>query len=519
MSAHEEEQLILAGINKLLERVGIDAKPIKSFEELRKSASSMFVAIFEGMFQVRKEDIVRKPTVLNDYARNAQVVIDALDGEILHMNLDHVTGHAVAKGETVAIRNLVDIFIGISDMVIKLRSREQERDSLDSSPAERARGKKPVPRGVRPKSAPGGTVNASSSAAARGGRKNTARGPRSYPTSTVRTPSSTLRTRDGRRSSKDASKRPAKKVRKKYPRQPMLSQALLELEARKLQEYDNEQQQRVQNEQEQQQQNQQQQQQQPQQQAGGDDDISAEQPSIAVYDEIPAEIYAKELAAKAVYKRVKKERKVQLKQKRIDVSPLSKLPGVDSYLKLALQSLRRNIYDEQKEHADIAHAYYSFNNSVHSEKVRRIRQGRTQESLNSRQAQQKMLYSKLYERAAIAQLTNDACINSLMVQQHERLTQQERSAALKAEERALAALLKSVETSYEERLCGMVDKLAVVEDEKDVSHSQYRQAFAALLNAEDWSCSNYANTTGKSISTSQQQQSAPISAFQARMKH
>eukprot|EP00953_Heterococcus_sp_UTEX-ZZ885_P027221 14630-Heterococcus_DN1.PRE.1 len=371
MSAHEEEQLILAGINKLLERVGIDAKPIKSFEELRKSASSMFVAIFEGMFQVRKEDIVRKPTVLNDYARNAQVVIDALDGEILHMNLDHVTGHAVAKGETVAIRNLVDIFIGISDMVIKLRSREQERDSLDSSPAERARGKKPVPRGVRPKSAPGGTVNASSSAAARGGRKNTARGPRSYPTSTVRTPSSTLRTRDGRRSSKDASKRPAKKVRKKYPRQPMLSQALLELEARKLQEYDNEQQQRVQNEQEQQQQNQQQQQQQPQQQAGGDDDISAEQPSIAVYDEIPAEIYAKELAAKAVYKRVKKERKVQLKQKRIDVSPLSKLPGVDSYLKLALQSLRRNIYDEQKEHADIAHAYYSFNNSVHSEKVRR----------------------------------------------------------------------------------------------------------------------------------------------------
>jgi Domain of unknown function (DUF5745) len=286
MSAHEEEQLILAGINKLLERVGIDAKPIKSFEELRKSASSMFVAIFEGMFQVRKEDIVRKPTVLNDYARNAQVVIDALDGEILHMNLDHVTGHAVAKGETVAIRNLVDIFIGISDMVIKLRSREQERGSVDSSPVERPRGKKPVPRGARPKSAPVGTVNASSSAAARGNRKNTARGSRSYPTSTVRNANSTLRTKDGRRSSKDASKRPAKKVRKKYPRQPMLSQALLELEARKLQEYDNEQQQKQQ---------QQQQQQQSQQQAGGDDDASGEQPSVVaydevVYDEIPAEV-------------------------------------------------------------------------------------------------------------------------------------------------------------------------------------------------------------------------------------
>ncbi|CAN0557707.1 unnamed protein product, partial [Ectocarpus sp. 8 AP-2014] len=39
--------------NTLLNRVGISAKPINSFEELRKSASSMFVAIFEAMFQVR----------------------------------------------------------------------------------------------------------------------------------------------------------------------------------------------------------------------------------------------------------------------------------------------------------------------------------------------------------------------------------------------------------------------------------------------------------------------------------
>lgn len=41
-----------ASINTLLNRVGISAKPINSFEELRKSASSMFVAIFEAMFQV-----------------------------------------------------------------------------------------------------------------------------------------------------------------------------------------------------------------------------------------------------------------------------------------------------------------------------------------------------------------------------------------------------------------------------------------------------------------------------------
>lgn len=43
---------VQASINTLLDRVGISAKPISSFEELRKSASSMFVAIFEAMFQV-----------------------------------------------------------------------------------------------------------------------------------------------------------------------------------------------------------------------------------------------------------------------------------------------------------------------------------------------------------------------------------------------------------------------------------------------------------------------------------
>lgn len=48
-----------ASINTLLNRVGISAKPINSFEELRKSASSMFVAIFEAMFQVRQVEFSR----------------------------------------------------------------------------------------------------------------------------------------------------------------------------------------------------------------------------------------------------------------------------------------------------------------------------------------------------------------------------------------------------------------------------------------------------------------------------
>ncbi|CAM9724565.1 unnamed protein product [Ectocarpus sp. 4 AP-2014] len=118
-----EEGFILASINTLLNRVGISAKPINSFEELRKSASSMFVAIFEAMFQVRQRGVVRKPAHVHNYVHNAQMVVDALAGPILNMDLSHITGEAIVRGDTVAIRNLVDIFMGISEVVIKRQAR------------------------------------------------------------------------------------------------------------------------------------------------------------------------------------------------------------------------------------------------------------------------------------------------------------------------------------------------------------------------------------------------------------
>lgn len=44
---------LLSRTNELLQRVGINALPIPSLEELQQSASSMFVAVFEAIFQVR----------------------------------------------------------------------------------------------------------------------------------------------------------------------------------------------------------------------------------------------------------------------------------------------------------------------------------------------------------------------------------------------------------------------------------------------------------------------------------
>ena len=62
MEQTKEEFFILHSTNDLLAAVGIDAKPIVKFSELQKCASSMFVAIFEAMFQVRLGGIGREPS-------------------------------------------------------------------------------------------------------------------------------------------------------------------------------------------------------------------------------------------------------------------------------------------------------------------------------------------------------------------------------------------------------------------------------------------------------------------------
>ena len=118
-----EESVILSNTNALLRAVGIDTKPMSAFEELRKSASSMFVAIFEAMFNRTLAGVERQPTHTGDYVLNAQHVIDALAGSILHMPLAHITGESIVRGESAAIINLIDIFMLISDEWNRRRAR------------------------------------------------------------------------------------------------------------------------------------------------------------------------------------------------------------------------------------------------------------------------------------------------------------------------------------------------------------------------------------------------------------
>jgi len=93
-----------------LSAVGITTKKITSMMELTRVASSMFVAVFEALFHVRLEGIIRSPHTKEDYEINVQRVIDGL-GEQINMNLQHIPGQAIVQGDLRALSNLVHIFV------------------------------------------------------------------------------------------------------------------------------------------------------------------------------------------------------------------------------------------------------------------------------------------------------------------------------------------------------------------------------------------------------------------------
>ncbi len=103
---------LLSNTNKLLLAVGITAKTINSIEELTRVASSMFVAIFESLFHTRIDGIIRNPTSKTDYEENAQLVVDNLSDQI-QMDLKHITGESIVKGDLRALSNLVHILVRI----------------------------------------------------------------------------------------------------------------------------------------------------------------------------------------------------------------------------------------------------------------------------------------------------------------------------------------------------------------------------------------------------------------------
>jgi hypothetical protein len=97
-------------VNDLLRAVGIATKKITSMKELTRVASSMFVAVFEAMFQVRLEGIIRSPHSKEDYEVNVQRVIDGL-GQRIGLDLGYLPGKGIVNGDVRALSNLISIFV------------------------------------------------------------------------------------------------------------------------------------------------------------------------------------------------------------------------------------------------------------------------------------------------------------------------------------------------------------------------------------------------------------------------
>lgn len=123
------EKDILVNVRWLLDYVRMDAKPILSFADVRRNASSIIVAISEEMLEIWSDSIIRKPFKKRHYIHNAQVVINTLHKELkLKTSLDHVTGEAIARGDRIAIRNLVDLFLGLTHYLEQQQGKENNGD-------------------------------------------------------------------------------------------------------------------------------------------------------------------------------------------------------------------------------------------------------------------------------------------------------------------------------------------------------------------------------------------------------
>lgn len=104
--------------NELLRRIVGDHAPFSNEDDLQESASSMFVAIFETMMDIRLKQVHREPEFSWQYGENAQSVIDGLSHK-LGLGLDHIDSGLIAEGDLDHIGALVEVFLvaaGYDDM-------------------------------------------------------------------------------------------------------------------------------------------------------------------------------------------------------------------------------------------------------------------------------------------------------------------------------------------------------------------------------------------------------------------
>ncbi|KDO30328.1 hypothetical protein SPRG_05039 [Saprolegnia parasitica CBS 223.65] len=124
---------LLEETNALLRLTGFGDRTFKTVPELVASVSSMSVALYERLFELRLENVVREPKTLADYSENAQRVVDALAAAMLSDDLADVTGANVCAGDLAAIRDLVRVLTHVYQMLRRSQRNDHASSESDHS--------------------------------------------------------------------------------------------------------------------------------------------------------------------------------------------------------------------------------------------------------------------------------------------------------------------------------------------------------------------------------------------------
>ncbi|OQR87863.1 hypothetical protein THRCLA_10430 [Thraustotheca clavata] len=121
--------VVLQETNALLRLTGFGDRIFRALDELVASVSSMSVALFERLFDLRLKGVVREPHSHEDYCNNAQLVIDALAEAVLTEDLSHVNGQLVCDGDLKSIRELVRVLSHVYHMLQRSRHDDASSES------------------------------------------------------------------------------------------------------------------------------------------------------------------------------------------------------------------------------------------------------------------------------------------------------------------------------------------------------------------------------------------------------
>lgn len=76
--------------------------------------------------------LISYPVIHNEHIHNCQSVIDSLANDVLNVDLTHISAKGIVDGDTVSIKNLLEIFSGLLEYFLECIDENQSDSEGDS---------------------------------------------------------------------------------------------------------------------------------------------------------------------------------------------------------------------------------------------------------------------------------------------------------------------------------------------------------------------------------------------------